>query len=857
MSKIDAGLSTRRQFVAAVLAALLGAVVLAGAFFTHSAVTSTVDGVVKAVVTADAYVGPKDASVADIVLNASSDQAYIDSATVSVIAQLPDVASVVSIYIGPVTVQDQQGDPISPGLAPSLAIGAADDGQGGPGTIIEGVAPTSVKQVALEKDTASRLGLVVGDTVTLVFNGVTMDNVTVSGLVAYDGSMGGAIVVVLSPTGARALFAPPNAVPFIAVTAQTGVSAQQLQDSLAATLASAADQGGAANAEATLGPVMQARSSAAVAGSLWWLNACLIAAAVLTMAAAGFLVANVFASAQRERRDQNRLLLDLGATPGQIVRSVAAPAGLIGLIGSVIAVVVTLGLALLARALIAGMGLDLGMGWLWLGLGAVITVLASIVVAIGSAILGARSAVVAADVDALVRRFNRARMVGGVVALIVGVGAGVWGLTRATSTLWYSLASVLAVLVALALLGPVLVVGVGKVFAIVAGLFSSLQARLAKGDLSRHASRAATVLGVFTVTIAAASAVLVLADSAASGDQRAASQDVVTPFVVSPTQSTGYIASSVVGLMSQTATGTTYASFGRVAAEVTLPDQDRPTDATVMYGPPDTFATLSTTQILEGTSDAFSNGVAVSKAFAEARGVQVGDVITFDLLPDTPFVTQASLPVGLIVDTAVFRDMMVPQTWITSQKGIPASATSQLLGPTLVLVTVSAGVDLDATYDTLTEIAGRYRIIQVQTRDDFIAGFAPAVSQTRFIGWAVAVFGLVAALLVTVNLFGFGVNRRRHDIGLLKALGAPDKVVSGSVVTASVIIAASGGLIGLVVGLGLAFLARHVVPALGVTAVSVPWLWLLGLFLLCLVIGWLGGLIPARQAVRLPALGRV
>ncbi len=857
MSQIEAGIPGRsKQVLLAILAVVLGTVFVAGACFVHSSLSATVDSVVDAVVDADVYIQPKDVSAADVLLRTTSQQAYVESSVQGVVAALPEVQSATPMYVGPVTLLDQDHAAISPGLALSLAVGASD-GEAGPGTLVDGALPASIREVALEEATADRLGLAVGDRTTVVFNGTTLDNVTVTGIVSYGVSMGGSIVVVLNPTAARAMFAPPNTISFLAVRAQTGVSPEQLRDAIAPALLAAQPESDA-RVDVLVGDQARHLARAAAIRSFWPVSLVSGLVALLAVVAAGFMVASVFASGQRRLSRQNATLSALGATPGQIVRPVVRQAALVGLVGSVIGVVVAFVLTLLGRVVLAGQGLELGLGWLWLVLGVVIALVVGLALTLVAARWGAAKAVAAslAEQDGRVAParpgVRPAPLVFGFALIVVGVAAGLWGARQGVLGPWLIAAGSVVALIGLVLVGPLLMLGLGRVFAAVLRLFSSLPARLARGRVLGHPAKSAGLAGVFVVALALASALVVLAGSAQTGDRAAAEREVTADFVVTSTEPGGVIADSVVGLMSQQAPGAIFISYGEAPVRALLPDQSAPSDARVMFGPDDTFTLAGAGTVVDGAADAFGSRLAVSQSYAEATGLKVGDTVELDLASDTPFAVTTSLTVGLIVDTALFRDLMVPRSWITAQSMIPSSALGQLMMPDLVLVTAPEGADLDSVREKLTETVAPYRTIQVQTRDDFIAGFAPHAATTAGIGWALAGAGSVLALLAVVNVLGGLAGERRREIGLLKAMGLPDRQVGRSVVFESTIIGLTGGLTGIVAGVGLAFLARRAFGWLGVTTVTIPWLWLVVLFVLAILIGALAGLIPARRAARLP-----
>ena len=99
-----------------------------------------------------------------------------------------------------------------------------------------------------------------------------------------------------------------------------------------------------------------------------------------------------------------------------------------------------------------------------------------------------------------------------------------------------------------------------------------------------------------------------------------------------------------------------------------------------------------------------------------------------------------------------------------------------------------------------------------------------------------------------LTIMSIAVNERTREIGLLRALGARRRQVMGLFLAEAVVLAAVGGMAGLLLGIGGAYLLNALVPALPVHA---SWGYLLAAELLAVLIGILAGVEPARRAARL------
>ena len=99
-----------------------------------------------------------------------------------------------------------------------------------------------------------------------------------------------------------------------------------------------------------------------------------------------------------------------------------------------------------------------------------------------------------------------------------------------------------------------------------------------------------------------------------------------------------------------------------------------------------------------------------------------------------------------------------------------------------------------------------------------------------------------------VTIMTIAVTERTNEIGLMVALGARRRTILGLFLGEAVALAALGGVVGLVLGIGLAQLIGLFVPAL---PVHTPLSFVLLAEALASAIGLAAGVLPARRAARL------
>ena len=819
------------RFILAVLSVVLGVAFMSGAVIAHSSVTSTMNGVLGVVTGADVYVQPKGSSVADVLLKSTAGQEYLDSATATQVS-VNQAQGALQVYMGAVILMDADDNEVSSGLAPSVAL-PADPNEVESGRIVEGTLPATINDIALEQKTAERAGLSVGDPATVIANGTTLE-VTVSGIVSYDSDLSGAVVVILNGIAARAIYSPSGMIPFVAVKAGDGIEPSDLKAAVASAVTDP-------NAEVLLGSQARDQALTAINNSLLGFNLVLLIIGVAMMVIGGFLVFTIFASAERARADEIASLKAMGATTSNVLKPVITQGLIVGLIGSAIGMAGGYGVYTVTQLVLdrAGQSTVVSLPWLYLGIAFVLGVVVSIVCARA----GAHQAASRTLIDAL--KGVQARTGFGIVRLILGVVlivAGVVGIV-AGGALWITALGVVAALLGVVFIGPVLVAALSWLFSYVLRLFSPLTARIAAANVSRAPRRPANVAGVFIIALALASATLILSSSASASASSALGKEVKADLVLTPDQAVGIIPDAVVAQVRQVANVQVY-TFGQ--APMTMDDAS---DARVMFGPPETFTALSGETVAEGSPDDFATGAAVTKAFADSHDLAIGDTINFTIAKSTPYEVDVTLPVALIINSDLYRDVMVSYSWLIQQ--VPGHTRSQLMPVTLMFASASDSSQANSIHDPVVAAVDPYKTISVQWKDDFVSAQESQAGGARVWAYALVVLAVVLAVLALVNAARSAGEEQIRQIRVLRAVGASQGQVRTMLVFQSVLMCIAGSLVGIAAGVGLAFVGLNVL-SLGFTSLTFPWIWLAGLFVLSILIGLIAPLGPAGRASRAP-----
>ena len=160
----------------------------------------------------------------------------------------------------------------------------------------------------------------------------------------------------------------------------------------------------------------------------------------------------------------------------------------------------------------------------------------------------------------------------------------------------------------------------------------------------------------------------------------------------------------------------------------------------------------------------------------------------------------------------------------------------------------------DAAIEELTQILRDNHKLKGDADDDFTirsqAEMMETMSSTMdtvtIILVVAAAFSLLVAGIGIMNIMLVSVTERTKEIGLRMAVGATGPIISLQFLIESILISVTGGLLGILVGVG----ASTLVSSFGMPS-SVPAWSIYVSFLVCVFIGVLFGYIPAQKAARM------
>lgn len=115
-----------------------------------------------------------------------------------------------------------------------------------------------------------------------------------------------------------------------------------------------------------------------------------------------------------------------------------------------------------------------------------------------------------------------------------------------------------------------------------------------------------------------------------------------------------------------------------------------------------------------------------------------------------------------------------------------------------------------------------------------------AATLIGFITLAGAAIGLMNIMLVSVN-------ERTREIGTRKAMGARPSAIRSQFLFEAIVVSQFGGIIGIIFGIAIG----NVVSMLTGGSFIVPWGWMIGGVVICLIVGVVSGYLPANKAAKM------
>lgn len=709
-----------------------------------------------------------------------------------------------------------------------------------PLTLVDGAWAHGAHQVVIDSSTAAAHDYAVGDEIGVVGEG-PVRTFRIAGLATFGDldSLGGATIAVFDIPTARSVLASTG-FEAIQIAARPGVSPEALAREIAPLLP--------ATAQVTTGDEQAAKDKESISGSITFIRALLVSFGGIALFVGAFVIFNTLSITVAQRSRELATLRTLGASRRQVMRSVIAEAGIIGLAASLAGLGVGLVLAKGLTAFFRAAGLELPQGdtvfatrtiVVSLAVGTIVTLLAGIVPAIRATRVPPIAAVRegAALPESAVSRRSPV-IAGGAIAIAGGMlvrGLLADGLSDADRLLMLG-GGTLALFVGVAVVSSRLVRPIAAVVGWPIGRRGAAGA-LARENAVRNPSRTAATAAALMIGLALVTFVSVLGAGLTDTARSDVREQISAAYVVTATDGYGPVSPAAGRDLSAALPGSVVSSVredrARVAGDAVAVGGVDPSTIAQTYRFTWTAGGPTSLAALDG------DGAVVSRTFAEDHDLAVDSRIPMV----SPSGERSSLRVTGVYDPPRLSPLLAPvvisqdafdtafgrakdrYTFVSGGPGGAAPIERALSGYPDTRVATAAGYADLATSDLSTILNMLYVLLGLSV--------------------IVSIFGMVNTLVLAVH-------ERTREVGMLRAVGMTRRQVRAMVRGESIITALIGTVLGIPFGVGLAAMATRAMSDWGVALVIPSTLiWFVGV---AICVGVLAAVMPARRAGRLDVL---
>ncbi|GAB7184990.1 ABC transporter permease [Kitasatospora sp. Ki12] len=773
----------------------------------------------------------------------------LTESTRQAVAALPGVAEARGVVSGFAGIADKKGALIGDGFSTTgtnYVPGA--DGTDPRYPLVEGRGPKNAGEIALDAKTAGKGGYKVGDTVRVAVNGPVMELKLTGTLRTNDPRVqaGGSLAAFDSAT-AQQLYLSPGRFGELDVKAKPGTDDTALLSAVKQALPQAD------TIEARTGRDLADEQDRMIQQGTKGMSTALLVFAGIALFVGVFIIANTFTMLVAQRTKELALLRAIGASRKQITRSVKIEAALVGLTASVAGLVAGIGIAAGLQSLLNGpLEANLPDGPLVIAPSTVIAALAvGVLVTLVAAWLPARRASRIAPVAAMSSSEQPATQKSLVVRNSIGLvfalaGAAALAAGAAGKEVKLVGAGAGALLIGVFVLTPLLSRPLIALFAPLLGGLYGTPGRLAKENAIRNPRRTAATASALTIGVTLITALTVVGASVNKAVDKATASDFKADFTV--TMQNYSMLSPEVGAQIAKAPGVAAMSMERTVP-VTLGDGGEDADTEWLTAvDAATIDQLATVKVKEGAADALKQGkLLVSSGTADRTRYKVGDTLAVTY-PDG---AKGSLTVGGVLESNTALAGIVAPESVVGPHAAPGT------GPNKVLVKGTDG-PTGKLKQAVRDATGGNPLIAVKGEKDIKAESRQIVTGILNMMYGLLGMSVVIAVLGVVNTMAMSVFERRREIGMLRAIGLDRLGIRRMVRLESLLIALFGGLVGVVLGVVVAWAGLRTLADTfkGITT-EVPPVQILGFLLAAAVVGLLAALWPAHKAAKMDILGAI
>ncbi|WP_432003328.1 ABC transporter permease [Streptomyces sioyaensis] len=830
-------LAHKARLMMTALAVLLGVAFVAGTLIFSDTVGSAVkkaseknlDGVAVSVQAIDPDTG-KDGKRTTL----------LDDKLADKVRALPGVQSVRRDVTGTATLAGPDGIPIGNGWQNRAAnYQPGKDGKDSRYPLVQGRGPANGGEIALAEATAKAAGYALGDTVRFATDGPVLTKRLVGIVTTNDPQVtaGGSLALFDTAT-AQKMYLHPGQFDELVVGAAPGTD----QKALTAKVREILPKDGA---QATSGTVIAAEQSRMVTERNKALSQTLLTFAGIALFVGIFIIANTFTMLISQRSREIALLRAVGASRRQVVRSVLAEAGLLGLISSVVGFALGAGIAVGLRAVLDANGAGFPDGPVIISPAAVLSSLAvGVVVTVLAAWLPSRKAAKIAPVEALntveAPPAPRSLVIrNSLGALVTGLGVAVMFYVttlKSSDDLPIAMAGSMLTMTGVIILAPLLSRPLVSLAGLVTTRLFGIGGKLAKQNALRNPRRTAATGSALMIGLTLITGMTVVGNSTQQAMDKMTAKGLKADYKIETSTFTGLDA----GLSKKVA--------DLPGVEAVAPLRGASFEAGGYYTDltgTDLTAVGKTVQLdfTSGSPAHAADEISISRTAAKEKGWHTGETLnaTFD-----------DKKTAKLKITGVYEDNPLFDSAFGATSLVDPHMTQVKNDKLLVKARGGASEELEKQ---IRHALGDSPLLKVQDHADLRKENAGKIDTVLYVVYGLLGMAVIIAVVGVVNTLAMSVFERTREIGMLRAIGLARAGIKQMVRLESVVISLFGAVLGTGVGVFLSWAGGNLVSqGLPTYELLLPW-GRIGLFLLlALVVGVLAALWPARRAARLNML---
>jgi putative ABC transport system permease protein len=741
-----------------------------------------------------------------------------------------------------------EGEKIGSKFAPKFISSTLPDGLEAL-NYVEGHKPRGPREASIDKGAAESSDLAIGETIELIGQG-TAEKFRLVGITKLgSASFGGASIAQVILPVAQRLTHKQGRFDQISVAAAKGVSSETLKRRIAAQMPGGVRvETAKENAD---------RASEEIREGLGFLRTFLLVFGFIAVFVGSFLIFNTFSITVAQRISEFGMLRTLGASRRQILRSVMAEAGAIGLVGAVLGIGAGFLLAAAIEALFKAVGFDLPTTSLQLQsrtvvvalvVGLLVTLVSSLVPALRSTRVPPIAALHAFS-PAPTRRRRLAYLALSILLAVAGIAmvlSGLFGSGSAGTRAGLMGGGAVAVVFAVSIFSPRLVPPLATAAGWPLERVRHLTGRLARENAQRNPSRTAITAAALMIGLALVAFVTVFAAGLKSTVAQVVDENFAGGLVIQNTDGFSPIPNGV-AKAARKVPGVELVATIR-GAQAKLVENGSPGGTVQVNAPTRDIGDALSIEWKRGGPSALrdlSDGEAiVSDDFAGSHDLSLGD--EFQLLTQTRARPRFRVVGEFESKLGVLGSVLVTQ-------GVMARDFDQTQD-LFDFVQVEPGADEAEVQAILTKGSeALFPVTEVLNQGELKEEREEQIDGLVRLVYGLLAFAIIISLFGIANTLALSIHERTRELGMLRAIGMSRRQVRTMIRYEAVITALIGAILGMILGILFATLIAQPLKSEGFT-LSYPVGSLLVLLILAGLAGVLAAILPARRASRLDVL---